>query len=302
MAHSSFNINRVGWLIRRDYVEHWKTHLRFFLALFAGSVITALFIFIAQYYSNPYNLDDEATISIAIYRTSEVMTGIGLLALIVASVWSASKVFSIDNERSKRISTLMLPATTSEKVVARFLNYNVGTILMTIIALAATDLFNFVIAEAYGYDYTSFLSQMFQTLSRAYTLNFGNSVPQELWLGSWSVDVMPLYTLFLLWSVYLWGGAFFRKKPIIMTSLVCFVVFLITFVGGTTFFIHYMTNHILDGQYMDNGVTPHAIIVGINIVYTLLWCAGLLWFVLNIFFACRLRKRASLVPRHWYGQ
>ena len=295
MKFLNIDFQRVGWLLRQIVSENWKTQMRYYLALQIGFLIALLvFVFNALHgiYNscNHYYQDDVAN---TLWRMSDSMSVIGTMALFAAFIFSASAVFSLKTERSKRIVQLMTPATTAEKVLSRFIYYNLGAIVLSFTALLITDAVGCVIVEALGFDYTWFIPRTLIDIS--HTLIPEHLPPTDLHQikGSWTFYFYPIFSIIVLWSFYLWGGAVFRKKSFIMTSLVCFIIFVV--------FITFGTIVVLKNASDGPTGTEHllSVLSLLNKIYFLI--AGL-WFVLNLYFAYRIRKRASLMPRHWYGQ
>ena len=132
MDFHKINFQRVGWLLRQNVVEHWKTHLRYYLGLQVGFLIALLlFIYnVVQAFTNGY--DEESTYE-ALGIMAHSMASIGCITLYAAFIFSASAVFSLKTERSKRTVQLMTPATTAEKVLSRFILYNLGALCFPLV-------------------------------------------------------------------------------------------------------------------------------------------------------------------------
>ena len=188
----------------------------------------------------------------------------------------------------------MIPATTAEKVLSRFILFNLGSVLLTFISLLITDIAGYLVVEAYDFDYIWFLPEMLSKIGDNFLLSLESIDGFHPMLGDWSIQILPIYTLVMLWSIYLWGGAFFRKKSFIMTSLLSFIVFVI-FVTISSFVI-------LGDFHTSYENSEDSLKHTLDLMYSTYWMIGLVWFILNLYFGYRIRKRASLIPRHWYGQ
>lgn len=292
MDFHKINFQRVGWLLRQNVVEHWKTHLRYYLGLQVGFLIALLlFIYnVLQVFTNGYNEEDTYE---ALGIMAHSMASIGCITLYAAFIFSASAVFSLKTERSKRIVQLMTPATTAEKVLSRFILYNLGAIVLSFSALLFTDLVGFFVVEAFDLDYVWFTPKMLANVCDSLVIPPFSSEDFQPLLGSWSLRSLPIFSIVVLWSFYLWGGAVFRKKSFIMTSLFCFIIFVIFSAITTSVIVYYSDIY----NWYDN---ESKLIV--NIVFTTYYLIGWVWLAANIFFGYRIRKRASLMPRHWVGQ
>lgn len=302
MAFFNINFQRVGWLLRQEVTEHWKTHLRYYLGLQVGFLIAlVLFLYNALSSFTDY-INSPEDIAAMLRYIAQTMGAIGVFTLICSFIFSASAVFTLKNERGVRTVALMLPATTQEKVFTRFLLYNVGSVFLTFIALCLTDIFGFLVVSLFGYGYMWFTPE---TLSNIGTLLFitppdpSNINDFHPMLGDWTIQILPIALLLMAWSMYLWGGAFFRKKSFIMTSALCFIAFvLLSFIFGFT--ILHQLNH--EGGYSDSDLLRIQLMHQFDILYTVYWALGVVWFSLNLYFGYRIRQRASLIPRRWFGQ
>ena len=296
MKFLNIDFQRVGWLLRQIVSENWKTQVRYYLGIQIGFLIALLvFVFNALHgIYNSYNHYSQDDVANTLWRMSDSMSVIGTMALFAAFIFSASAVFSLKTERSKRIVQLMIPATTAEKVLSRFIYYNLGAIVLSFIALLITDATGYLIVEVLGFDYTWFIPKILAKISHSliFSPTYIDPIIHPL-IGVWCLSIFPIFSIIVLWSFYLWGGAVFRKKSFIMTSLVCFIIFVVFITFGTIVVLKNMSNGPTGTEHL------LSVLSLLNKIYFLI--AGL-WFVLNLYFAYRIRKRASLMPRHWYGQ
>ena len=289
------NLQRIIWLLRQQIAEHWKTHLRYYLALqavFLVALFTQLYSAFGTF-SDFTNIDE--IMASSLYSMSISMATIGNIAIFCAFIFSATSILALPTQHAKRIVELMIPATTVEKVISRFIHFNLGSVFLAFMALIITDIFGYLVVEAYDFDYIWFIPNMLSKMGENMTISLNTIVEPHPLLGDWTIEFLPLCTLFALWSIYFWGGAFFRKKSFIMTSLICFVSFVIFFM--TTIFI------ILGDIDLASQIHPaESMNYTLNFIFTIYWIIGFVWLMLNLYWGYRIRKHASLVPRHWYGQ
>ena len=277
MKFLNIDFQRVGWLLRQIVSENWKTQVRYYLGLQIGFLI-ALLVFVYNAFhalNNSYDYHSQDDVAHTLWGMSDSMSVIGTMALFAAFIFSASAVFSLKTERSKRIVQLMIPATTAEKVLSRFIYYNLGTIVLSFIALLITDATGYLIVEVLGFDYTWFIPKILAKISHSliFSPTYIDPIIHPL-IGVWCLSIFPIFSIIVLWSFDLWGGAVFRKKSLI-------VVFKYT---------------------IDSPTRTERFRFVMNLLYSIYFLIACLWLVLNLYFAYRIRKRASLMPRHWYGQ
>lgn len=296
MKFLNIDFQRVGWLLRQIVSENWKTQVRYYLGLQIGFLITFLVFVYNAFHAihNSYDYHNQDDVAHTLWGMSDSMSVIGTMALYAAFIFSASAVFSLKTERSKRIVQLMIPATTAEKVLSRFIYYNLGAIVLSFIALLITDATGCLIVEVLGFDYTWFIPKILANISHSLIFSQTYIDPSiHPLIGFWCLSIFPIFSIIVLWSFYLWGGAVFRKKSFIMTSLVCFIIFVVFITFGTIVVLKYT---------MDDPTRTERFRFVMNLLYSIYFLIACLWLVLNLYFAYRIRKRASLMPRHWYGQ
>ena len=295
MKFLNIDFQRVGWLLRQIVSENWKTQVRYYLGLQIGFLITFLVFVYNTFHAirNSYDYYSQDDVADTLWRMSESMSIIGTMALFAAFIFSASAVFSLKTERSKRIVQLMIPATTAEKVLSRFIYYNLGAIVLSFIALLITDAAGCLIVEVLGFDYTWFIPKILANICDSLVITPFSLEDFRPLLGSWSLRSLPIFSIVVLWSFYLWGGAVFRKKSFIMTSLFCFIIFVIFSVITTSVIVYY--SDIYSWHDKESKLI-------VNIVFTTYYLIGWVWLAANIYLGYRIRKRASLMPRHWVGQ
>lgn len=116
-----------------------------------------------------------------------------------------------------RLSTLMLPASQTEKFLARLLHVTLGTALISLAALVIADVLQtvyYLVVDGHAY------SSM--TVNTINALCFG-------WprMENDNDSLMPQLTIMLMvvcaQSVFVLGGVFFRRAQLALTMLVCFL-------------------------------------------------------------------------------
>ena len=121
----------------------------------------------------------------------------------------------------------MLPATDAEKFAVRVLYVTLVWWLMGIVAFCAADVFRMLVSLIVGTDVVrstipDFLSMLFGTDGdNRVVINdgrFGNVLPFIVTLYAW---------VFWVHSLYILGGAFFRRRQFVLTTVVHFVLMLV---------------------------------------------------------------------------
>ena len=105
-TNNTFSFARLALVMKRDFMENWKTNLYRFLGPYAGFLIVMLFCYMGDC--------DYATFA-------AVVLGAFTLVLFFGGAYYASYIMETMNTQQKRISFLMLPATSLEKFVCRAL-------------------------------------------------------------------------------------------------------------------------------------------------------------------------------------
>lgn len=204
----TFNINRLWMVLKWTFISSWKSFLRmtclFFLFLLA--------IFELNTLDNSSNIGN--------------LTGSAIFFFVIVIIVGASLNFSNMKEKEGRITFLIQPASNLEKYIARYLYITIGFAVSFFVALLAADILRalFLIIAGRGVDgsvFMDFSKRMFDfsIASNSVMVN-GQTVGTSYYL--WSV----VLALFLIWvhSVYLLGGAFFRRNAWLFTTLTMLVI------------------------------------------------------------------------------
>lgn len=121
-ANNYFSFARIMMVLKRDWVENRKTHLYQFLAFYGGCLILILSN-LGRYSGETQTWD--APDSCFAGFSAAVWGGVTLMTLI-GGVLSASLIMDCMGSKEKRTAYLMLPATMTEKFVARTLLITAG--------------------------------------------------------------------------------------------------------------------------------------------------------------------------------
>ena len=216
-TNNCFSFSRLGLVMKRDFIENWKTNLYVFLGTSLAFLSVYLFNMI-EYESRP----SKGTTFYVFDHTEGFMVIFIFLLLYFASI-------TMNNMRTKeaRIAYLMLPATSLEKFVSRVLYATVGVFVMI---LGAS-----LLAEIVHWAFMPFFDEMPD--------KFKVCVWPEAWGKIWS-KINPFRTnnvylnvsIALLWqhSIFVLGGNYFGKHPFLKTSgIMILIAILLSWAGSS---------------------------------------------------------------------
>lgn len=175
-ANRYFSFSRLGLVMKRDFMENWKTNLYRFLGPYT--------IFLLVMWFSSMNMTN-------FNEFSDIVSATFFSVLFFGGSFTASYVLETMNTQQKRTSFLMLPATTFEKFFARFLYVTLGFVVLSTIALLLAEVTRFLLLPLFDLPDTfkqSTLPSVWQTIMNV-RFNFNGSGIMESVVG-W---------LFLIW-------------------------------------------------------------------------------------------------------
>lgn len=285
---TTFSMTRVQHIMRRDLIENWKSNLYGLLGIFAACFFPMLgFLWSAERwteegYPEVYSFE----------RFCGNMLGIIGMVVSVAMIYYASHIMKCMDNKEKRISYLLLPATKLEKFFSRALFVTIGTVLMILVALLALELTHYLLLPVF--DLPAVYSQ--PMLVEVFSLRWAHASVDATGEPVYSWWLMQLLVwIFCLWnhSLFILGGSFWYKHPFLKTIGACLVV---TILGGILFanlaeegfltrFSDWMQEH-----YQDTPQTVNGLLTIISVVF-------LLFTVFNWWLSYRLFTRSEVVKR-----
>lgn len=285
---TTFSMTRVQHIMRRDLIENWKSNLYGLLGIFAACFFPMLgFLWSAERwteegYPEVYSFE----------RFCGNMLGIIGMVVSVAMIYYASHIMKCMDNKEKRISYLLLPATKLEKFFSRALFVTIGTVLMILVALLALELTHYLLLPVF--DLPAVYSQ--PMLVEVFSLRWAHASVDATGEPVYSWWLMQLLVwIFCLWnhSLFILGGSFWYKHPFLKTIGACLVV---TILGGILFanlaeggfltrFSDWMQEHDQD--------TPQTV----NGLLTIISVVFLLFTVFNWWLSYRLFTRSEVVKR-----
>ena len=285
---TTFSMTRVQYIMRRDLIENWKSNLYGLLGIFAACFFPMLgFLWSAERwteegYPEVYSFE----------RFCGNMLGIIGMVVSVAMIYYASRIMKCMDNKEKRISYLLLPATKLEKFFSRALFVTVGTALMILVALLALELTHYLLLPLF--DLPAVYSQ--PMLVEVFSMRWAHASVDATGEPVYSWWLMQLLVwIFCLWnhSLFILGGSFWYKHPFLKTIGACLVV---TILGGILFanlaeggflarFSDWMQEH-----YQDTPQTVNGLLTIISVVF-------LLFTVFNWWLSYRLFTRSEVIKR-----
>lgn len=285
---TTFSMTRVQHIMRRDLIENWKSNLYGLLGIFAACFFPMLgFLWSAERwteegYPEVYSFE----------RFCGNMLGIIGMVVSVAMIYYASRIMKCMDNKEKRISYLLLPATKLEKFFSRALFVTVGTALMILVALLALELTHYLLLPLFDLPAVYSQSMLVEVFSMRWAHASVDATGEPVY--SWWL-MQLLVWIFCLWnhSLFILGGSFWYKYPFLKTIGACLAI---TILGGILFanlaeggflvrFSDWMQEH-----YQDTPQTVNGLLTIISVVF-------LLFTVFNWWLSYRLFTRSEVVKR-----
>lgn len=197
-----FSFTRLGWLLRRDFMENWKAYL----IRFSGPYAAIICIMLIGYLKEPSFGD-----------FSEMICGLFTAYFFIGGIVSASSIMEVMNTQQKRVSFLMLPATLLEKFVARALLVSVGFVGMMIVAMLLAEATRFLLLpffelpDAY---YQSVLPELWNNVTDVQIMGYDGQGAEESYQIASLTIVLGWLTAALWYSFFILGGCTWYKHAL----------------------------------------------------------------------------------------
>ena len=186
--------------------------------------------------------------------------------------------------KEQRLTFKMLPATDLEKFVARALYVTVVWWVMAFVAFCAADVFRMLISLVAGIPVVKCVIPEFASIllgtSEYYTFNVDGMTMAE----ACSILALAYAWLFWLYSFYILGGALFRRRQFVFTTLAHFIIgmaFLPLFVG----FVDDIDQHIARSMFVPLAWTGAAVFA--------------IWGVADWVLSYKIFRRMQVINNKW---
>ncbi len=244
-TNNSFSLSRLALVMKRDFVENWKSNLYTFIGIF----LAFLFVYLV------FMADENGSSKGFSKDLAGAFAGISSFLL----VYYASEIMKNMRTKEQRLSYLMLPATPLEKFVSRALFVTVGMSVMILLASLLAEVVRWAFMpffdqvpeglkvclwpDAWGYVWEAI--SPFQT--KAFFTHI-EGVSPEAWPRverSLFFEIMMVYWM-TLWghSFYILGGNYFGKYAFFKTIGVIILVAVLLSMG-----ISHMDFHVGPGTF-----------------------------------------------------
>ena len=222
----------------------------------------------------------EALVAQSLHDVTALNLGIYIISCMIGGCW----LFNNMNTKEQRITFKMLPATDLEKFVVRAIYVTVVWWITAFVAFCLADLFRMLVClvsgtEIVGSAVPDFLGMLFSDDNHTVNINGESEIFS-------SVAVVAAANAWGFWvhSLYVLGGAFFRRRQFVLTTLVHAVIGLV-----------FMPIVISDADKIDGDSLResfNAVMWSVTAVFTLL---GLLdwWLSYKIF------RRMQVINNKW---
>lgn len=271
---TNFNISRFGRTLRWSAMMTKKEILTN-----AASMAFAFAVpFVIHALSSRNRL--EALVAQSLHDVTALNLGIYIISCMIGGCW----LFNNMNTKEQRITFKMLPATDLEKFVVRAIYVTVVWWITAFVAFCLADLFRMLVClvsgtEIVGSAVPDFLGMLFSDDNHTVNINGESEIFS-------SVAVVAAANAWGFWvhSLYVLGGAFFRRRQFVLTTLVHAVIGLV-----------FMPIVISDADKIDGDSLResfNAVMWSVTAVFTLL---GLLdwWLSYKIF------RRMQVINNKW---
>lgn len=271
---TKFDINRFGkvllWSARMTKKE-MLTNM--------GSMFFAMFIPFLIHLLSSYRTD-EIHAAGSLLSAMQFCLVIYFIVTVIGGCW----LFSNMKTKEQRLTFKMLPATDLEKFVARALYVTVVWWVMAFVAFCAADVFRMLISLVAGIPVVKCVIPEFASIllgtSEYNTFNVDSMTMAE----ACSILALAYAWLFWLYSFYILGGALFRRRQFVFTTLAHFIIgmaFLPLFVG----FVDDIDQHIARSMFVPLAWTGAAVFA--------------LWGVADWVLSYKIFRRMQVINNKW---
>ena len=219
----NFSFTRLMAVMKRDMMENWKINMYRLIGCYSILVIPFIIGMRSAERSIKYGIPGDLYVQFC-DRVHSFITFF-LFFYILAG---ASMIMEVMNTKNKRISYMMLPATTGEKFISRAVFVSIISLVALFLVLFLAELTRLLFVPLFNLPEEFHRFSLFNIIS----VSFDNAMRiNQLYTGESSTKIISYLFIIsnALWShsVYILGGTYFRKNPFPKTMGICIVVFFI---------------------------------------------------------------------------
>lgn len=219
-TNMNFSFTRLMAVMKRDMMENWKTNLYRFIGVYTGAAMAFLF---GMYgiLSSDRGETGEAQYAGFCDTFHSILIFVTFFYLLIC----ASRIMEVINTKNKRISYMMLPATTGEKFISRVIYVCIISMVIFFVGLFFAELTRLALLPLFNAPEEFHRFCLFDIMSVSFydTIH----INPEAYGGS-STFMSYLFLISNgLWghSIYILGGTYFRKQPFRKTWGICMAAF-----------------------------------------------------------------------------
>lgn len=261
--------NLLNWDIKTYKKDYTTILLATFGALLSVALVTSgyLFDFTSDYHFS--------------YFSIEGITTFATVFVMCAMIGVAGRAFQHMMTNQERIAYMMLPASTLEKYLVRVVFRTFLMFILIITAVIAADyIFGFLLwirtgEFVHAVRMLEFIGNLWGTVS----MSFGQ------WVAKFDV-------VFLIWSFFILGSVFFRRRAVLMTFLTLFaagLVFSILMGASVGYIIEWMGDKNIEIEFLLSDTW-------VSIICNLIVLA---WLSFNLWYSYRLFSRMQVINNRW---
>ena len=225
-TNNTFSFARLALVMKRDFMENWKTNLFWFLGIFIAFL--AVYLIEMSLYNESWT-EEYREVSRYVEQHSASFACIASFSLFIF----ASEMMRNMRTKENRFSYLMLPASMLEKFVSRALFVTVGTILMVFVASLLAEVVHWAFMPFFDDIPDKFRicvwddawGNIWETISpfktKAYFMGSEGTSPETWPRVEKTVfpQIMMVYWMAIWWhSFYIIGGNYFGKYAFFKTT------------------------------------------------------------------------------------
>lgn len=201
-------------------MENWKTNLYRFIGVYTGAAMAFLFG-MNGILSSGRGETGEAQYAGFCDTFHSILIFVTFFYLLIC----ASRIMEVMNTKNKRISYMMLPATTGEKFISRVIYVCIISMVIFFVGLFFAELTRLALLPLFNAPEEFHRFCLFDIMSVSFydTIHIN---PEAY--GGLSTFMSYLFLISNgLWghSIYILGGTYFRKHPFVKTWGICMAVF-----------------------------------------------------------------------------
>ena len=282
-TNNCFSFARLGMVMKRDLMENWKKNLYRFLGPYAG----ILFVMVV------------CSMNMTNFKEfTSIVCGAFVSVLFFGGIINASYIMEPMDTQQKRISFLMLPATTLEKFISRGLYATLVFALVATLALVLAEITRYTLLPIFDLPDSfkqSTLPDIFTSLyifADSSSVTWSNTWPEEQPYSILMGQICSLLYIGWMHSFYILGGCYWQKHPFWKTLGIMILAHILIPAGFVNLIIQLSDNnwemYHEHFEFIFEGITINQSLTFFSIVFLVL-------ILLNWWLSYRCFKRSQVI-------